>query len=139
MVDQENERRYDGAIDQGTTSTRFMVFDHSGRELGRHQLEHEQILPAAGWVEHDAAQIWARTQTVVGAGLRAAIEVARDGTIYATQTGGDDPTSWKVFKVTARGESSVFYTGAPLSRPKPAAAALPRRPRAARRRDCRGR
>ncbi len=34
-----------GAIDQGTTSTRFMIFDHEGREVARHQLEHEQILP----------------------------------------------------------------------------------------------
>ena len=40
-----------GALDQGTTSTRFMIFDHAGREVGKHQLEHEQILPRAGWVE----------------------------------------------------------------------------------------
>ena len=39
-----------GAIDQGTTSTRFMIFDHAGREVGKHQLEHQQILPQAGWV-----------------------------------------------------------------------------------------
>ena len=39
------------AIDQGTTSTRFMVFDHAGDEVARHQLEHEQILPRPGWVE----------------------------------------------------------------------------------------
>lgn len=58
-----------GAIDQGTTSTRFMVFDHDGREVGRHQLEHEQILPRSGWVEHDAAEIWANTRTVVAEGL----------------------------------------------------------------------
>ena len=51
-----------GAIDQGTTSTRFMIFDHSGNEVGRHQLEHEQILPQAGWVEHDPIEIWERTQ-----------------------------------------------------------------------------
>lgn len=68
---------YVGAIDQGTTSTRFMVFDHDGAEVGRHQLEHEQILPQAGWVEHDGSQIWARTQEVVRAGLAAAgIETA---------------------------------------------------------------
>jgi len=72
MVDQSGKPRYVGAIDQGTTSTRFMVFDHDGREIARHQLEHDQILPAAGWVEHDAAQIWERTQTVVLAGLSAA-------------------------------------------------------------------
>ena len=58
-----------GAVDQGTTSTRFMVFDHDGREVGRHQLEHEQILPQAGWVEHDPLEIWERTQTVVGSTL----------------------------------------------------------------------
>ncbi len=55
-----------------------MVFDHGGREVARHQLEHDQILPAAGWVEHDAAQIWERTQTVVTAGLRAAGANAAD-------------------------------------------------------------
>ncbi|MGW0070975.1 FGGY family carbohydrate kinase, partial [Streptosporangium sandarakinum] len=37
-----------GAVDQGTTSTRFMIFDHGGNEIARHQLEHEQILPRAG-------------------------------------------------------------------------------------------
>ncbi|HEY0869530.1 MAG TPA: FGGY family carbohydrate kinase, partial [Acidothermaceae bacterium] len=42
-----------GAIDQGTTSTRFMVFDHAGIEIARHSLEHQQILPAAGYVEHN--------------------------------------------------------------------------------------
>ncbi len=56
---------YVGAIDQGTTSTRFMIFDHSGQEIGRHQMEHEQIMPQAGWVEHDATQIWANAQTVI--------------------------------------------------------------------------
>jgi glycerol kinase len=54
-----------GAVDQGTTSTRFMVFDHSGNEVGRHQLEHEQILPRAGWVEHNPLEIWERTTAVV--------------------------------------------------------------------------
>ncbi len=58
-----------GAVDQGTTSTRFMVFDHDGREVGRHQLEHQQILPRAGWVEHDPVEIWERTKTVIGSGL----------------------------------------------------------------------
>ncbi|MGN6609385.1 MAG: glycerol kinase GlpK [Jatrophihabitans sp.] len=54
-----------GAIDQGTTSTRFMIFDHEGNERGRHQLEHEQILPRAGWVEHDPTEIWERSSTVL--------------------------------------------------------------------------
>ncbi|MCW2566522.1 MAG: glycerol kinase, partial [Mycobacterium sp.] len=56
---------YVGAVDQGTTSTRFMVFDHSGNEVGRHQLEHEQIMPKAGWVEHNPVEIWDRTQSVI--------------------------------------------------------------------------
>jgi glycerol kinase len=58
-----------GAVDQGTTSTRFMVFDHDGAEVGRHQLEHEQVMPRAGWVEHDPLEIWERTQTVIGSTL----------------------------------------------------------------------
>ncbi|MGN6598318.1 MAG: glycerol kinase GlpK [Actinomycetales bacterium] len=61
--------QYVGAVDQGTTSTRFMVFDHSGREVGKHQLEHEQILPQAGWVEHNPQEIWERTQTVISTTL----------------------------------------------------------------------
>jgi glycerol kinase len=54
-----------GAVDQGTTSTRFMVFDHGGNEVGRHQLEHGQILPQAGWVEHSPVEIWERTRSVI--------------------------------------------------------------------------
>ncbi|GAB2949368.1 glycerol kinase GlpK [Micromonospora polyrhachis] len=54
-----------GAVDQGTTSTRFMIFDHGGAEVGRHQLEHEQILPRAGWVEHNPVEIWERTSSVI--------------------------------------------------------------------------
>src|SRR5882762_6711644 len=60
--------RYVGAVDQGTTSTRFMVFDHAGREVARHQLEHAQILPHAGWVEHNPVEIYLRTcETIEGA------------------------------------------------------------------------
>jgi len=54
-----------GAVDQGTTSTRFMIFDHDGAEVAKHQLEHEQILPRAGWVEHNPVEIWERTSSVV--------------------------------------------------------------------------
>jgi len=61
---------YVGAIDQGTTSTRFMVFDHGGNEVARHQVEHEQIMPRQGWVEHDPAEIWAHTCEVVETGMR---------------------------------------------------------------------
>ena len=58
-----------GAVDQGTTSTRFIVFDHDGRPVAKHQLEHEQLLPRAGWVEHNPLEIWDRTQTVIGSAL----------------------------------------------------------------------
>jgi glycerol kinase len=58
-----------GAIDQGTTSTRFMIFDHDGQVVGSHQLEHEQILPRAGWVEHNPIEIVDRTSTVIGTAL----------------------------------------------------------------------
>jgi glycerol kinase len=57
------------SIDQGTTSTRCMIFDHSGSEVGRHQLEHEQILPKAGWVEHNPIEIWERTTSVLMSAL----------------------------------------------------------------------
>ena len=59
------------SIDQGTTSTRCMIFDHDGAEVGRHQLEHEQILPRAGWVEHNPIEIWERTTSVLMSALNA--------------------------------------------------------------------
>jgi len=58
---------YAAAVDQGTTSTRFMVFDHGGQVVAIDQKEHEQIYPKPGWVEHDAKEIWQRTQEVIGA------------------------------------------------------------------------
>jgi glycerol kinase len=61
--------KYVAAIDQGTTSTRFMVFDHSGRIVASAQKEHEQIYPKPGWVEHAPLEIWQRTQQVVRMGL----------------------------------------------------------------------
>ncbi|MFF7244847.1 glycerol kinase GlpK [Embleya sp. NPDC008237] len=57
------------AIDQGTSSTRFMVFDHGGTVVGREQLEHRQIMPRAGWVEHSPVEIWERTRSVIASGL----------------------------------------------------------------------
>ena len=56
---------YIGAIDQGTTSTRFIVFDRRGRIVSVAQKEHEQIYPQPGWVEHDASEIWRRTEEVI--------------------------------------------------------------------------
>jgi glycerol kinase len=61
--------KYVGALDQGTTSTRFMIFDHAGGVVGIHQKEHEQIYPKPGWVEHDPAEIWARSQEVIKGAL----------------------------------------------------------------------
>ena len=60
---------YVGALDQGTTSTRFMIFDHSGGVKGIDQKEHEQIFPKPGWVEHDPDEIWARSQEVIDGAL----------------------------------------------------------------------
>ena len=57
------------AIDQGTTSTRAIVFDHSGSVVSTGQLEHEQIFPQAGWVEHDPLEIWRNVQEVIGVAL----------------------------------------------------------------------
>src|SRR6202789_4121601 len=59
------------SIDQGTTSTRCMIFDRDGAEVGRHQLEHEQILPRSGWVEHNPIEIWERTTSVLMSTLNA--------------------------------------------------------------------
>jgi glycerol kinase len=61
--------KYAAAVDQGTTSTRFMVFNAKGEVVGLEQKEHEQIYPQAGWVEHDPMEIWQRTQEVIKAGL----------------------------------------------------------------------
>ena len=63
---------YIGSLDQGTSSTRFMIFDHSGKVIGQHQLEHRQIMPHPGWVEHDAAEIWQRVQEVIAGALKQA-------------------------------------------------------------------
>ncbi|WP_224269108.1 glycerol kinase GlpK [Haloprofundus salinisoli] len=60
---------YVGAIDQGTTGTRFMVFDHSGRVVTSAYEKHEQIYPEPGWVEHDPTEIWEKTQSVITSAL----------------------------------------------------------------------
>jgi glycerol kinase len=61
---------YVGALDQGTTSTRFMIFNHSGGVVGIDQKEHEQIYPKPGWVEHDALEIWTRSVEVIRGALQ---------------------------------------------------------------------
>ncbi len=64
--------QYAGAIDQGTTSTRFMIFDKGGNVVSIAQKEHEQIYPKPGWVEHDPAEVWARTSEVVAESIASA-------------------------------------------------------------------
>ncbi|RYJ15367.1 glycerol kinase, partial [Halogeometricum borinquense] len=59
------ENTYIGAVDQGTTGTRFMVFDHSGKVVASAYQKHEQIYPEPGWVEHAPAEIWENTQAVM--------------------------------------------------------------------------
>jgi glycerol kinase len=67
-----------GAVDQGTTSSRFMIFDHNGNEVAKHQLEHTQYLPKPGWVEHDPIEIWERTNVAIQNAVRTAGLTAAD-------------------------------------------------------------
>ncbi|MFI0713639.1 glycerol kinase GlpK [Streptomyces inhibens] len=72
----EHTEKYVAAIDQGTTSSRCIIFDHGGAIVAVDQREHRQIFPRPGWVEHDATEIWSKVQAVVAgalakAGLRA--------------------------------------------------------------------
>jgi len=60
---------YIGAVDLGTTSSRFIIFDHQGRIVGVDQKEHEQIFPKPGWVEHDPMEIWENTRSVIRGAL----------------------------------------------------------------------
>ncbi|MFJ2133506.1 FGGY family carbohydrate kinase [Streptomyces sp. NPDC087845] len=90
-----------GAVDRGTTSSRFMIFDHDGNEVARHQLEHEQILPRPGWVEHDPVEIWERTNSVMQNALR---------------TGGLSATDLDAIGITNQCETTVVWdprTGRP--------------------------
>jgi glycerol kinase len=70
--------KYAAALDQGTTSTRCMIFNHGGEVVSVAQKEHEQIYPQPGWVEHDPKEIWARTQEVMDEALDSAGASADD-------------------------------------------------------------
>ncbi|RRD49976.1 glycerol kinase GlpK [Arachnia propionica] len=74
------EKKYVLAIDQGTTSSRAIIFDHAGRIVSVGQLEHEQIFPRAGWVEHDAIEIWENVREVVAQALAKA-ELNKDNIV----------------------------------------------------------
>ncbi|KPV52958.1 glycerol kinase [Kouleothrix aurantiaca] len=94
--------KYAAAIDQGTTSTRFMVFDHEGRVVCFDQKEHEQIFPKPGWVEHDPMEIWERTQSVIRGAL---------------SKGNIDPKDIAAVGITNQRETAVVWdktTGKPL-------------------------
>ncbi len=93
--------KYVAAVDQGTTSTRCMLFNHSGGVVSIHQMEHEQIYPKPGWVEHDAMEVWSRTQDVI----RRALEKA-----------GAEPGDVAAVGVTNQRETTVVWnpkTGKP--------------------------
>jgi len=64
--------RYVGAVDLGTTSNRFIIFDHNGEIVAVDQMEHRQIFPRPGWVEHDPLEIWNNTGTVIRGALEKA-------------------------------------------------------------------
>jgi glycerol kinase len=94
--------RYVGALDQGTTSTRFIVFDHAGSVVSIAQREHGQIYPRPGWVEHDPAEIWDAAQDVIGQAL------AKAGLV---------PTDLAAVGITNQRETTVLWdrrTGRPV-------------------------
>lgn len=91
-----------GALDQGTSSTRFMIFDADACVIALHQLEHKQILPNPGWVEHDGAEIWLRAQEVIEGALGKA---------------GIKATELKAIGITNQRETTIAWdvtTGKPL-------------------------
>ena len=87
---------YIGSLDQGTSSTRFMIFDCDGKVVGKHQLEHRQILPQAGWVEHDAAEIWDRTKEVIAAALKQADILGSDLAAIGITNQRETTVAWDV-------------------------------------------
>jgi glycerol kinase len=94
--------KYIGAIDQGTTSTRFIIFDKNGKIISVAQKEHEQIYPKPGWVEHDPEEIWRRTQEVIE---------------QAMQSQSLRPTDLAAIGITNQRETTVVWnrnTGKPV-------------------------
>ena len=94
--------KFIAAIDQGTTSTRFMIFDHGGNVIAVDQKEHQQIYPKPGWVEHDPLENWRRIQDVVAGALK---------------KGGIDPKDITAIGVTNQRETTVVWdkqTGKPV-------------------------
>src|SRR3954453_8173004 len=107
--------KYAAALDQGTTSSRAMVFNHEGRVESVAQKEHEQIYPKPGWVEHDAKEIWARSQEVLDEALSAAgagtDDVAGLGITNKRETAGGSPHALAGLATPTKREPGVV--GAP--------------------------
>ena len=94
--------KFIGAIDQGTTSTRFIIFDHAGKIVAVDQKEHRQIYPKPGWVEHDPIEIWERTQGVMNGALKKS---------------GLQPTDLAAIGITNQRETTVVWekaSGTPI-------------------------
>ena len=83
------ETTYILAVDQGTTSTRAILFAHSGSIVAVDQREHQQIFPRAGWVEHDGLEIWDNTRAVIGGALGG--EIGRGQNLGRTGDGDRTP------------------------------------------------
>ena len=96
--------KYVMAIDQGTTSTRAILFDHEGTIVSTGQLEHEQIFPRAGWVEHDPVEIWKNTREVIGEALARAEATRHDVAAVGITNQRETTVAWS------------RKTGKPLSR-----------------------
>ena len=93
---------YVGAIDQGTTGTRFMVFDHAGQVIANAYEKHEQIYPEPGWVEHNPMEIWENTQEVV---------------TQALEKAGLEPEQLEALGITNQRETTIVWdkeTGKPV-------------------------
>ena len=95
-------KKYVASIDQGTTSTRFIVFNHAGEVVAAYQKEHRQIYPKPGWVEHDPLEIWVRTHDVMKGAL---------------EKGGIDASDIAAIGITNQRETAVVWdklTGEPI-------------------------
>jgi glycerol kinase len=108
--------QYVAAIDQGTTSTRCMIFSHDGRVVAVDQMEHEQIFPKAGWVEHDPEEVWRNTREVAaGAVAKADLHVSDIAAVGITNQRETDKI---VNELAALGGGQERYrakTGLPLA------------------------
>ena len=91
---------YIGSIDQGTTSTRFIIFNKGGDIISVGQKEHKQIYPQAGWVEHDSDEIWQNTQEVIGLALGKANLSAKDLAAVGITNQRETTLAWN--KVTGK-------------------------------------